>query len=133
MSKNSVKVVLVEDTVGTRTLYRDLLENHGYLAFDAENGEEGLTLINNVKPDLILLDLLLPRMNGFEVLKKIRDTESTKNIPVIIISALHSESAKQTALLLGANLYLVKESLSTAQILESVDSFLAARTHLRKK
>ncbi|HET9870014.1 MAG TPA: response regulator, partial [bacterium] len=86
MSKGTI--LIVEDQQGFRRIYRDVLENDGYQVLEAEDGEAGWEAARDKKPSLILLDLGLPKIDGFEVLKRIRADEGTKAIPVIIFSVL---------------------------------------------
>src|SRR5579863_3826471 len=77
-------ILIMEDQRGFRRVYRDVLEKDGYDVLEGTDGEEGWDIIINKKPDLVLLDLGLPLLDGFQVLEKIRRSEQTKHIPVII-------------------------------------------------
>src|SRR5277367_2343125 len=85
---NKGTILIMEDQKGFRKIYRDVLENEGYSVLEGTNGEEGWEIIITQKPDLVLLDLGLPILDGFQVLEKIRRSEQTKSIPVIIFSVL---------------------------------------------
>lgn len=82
MSKGTI--LLVEDQPGFRRIYHDVLANEGYEVLEAQDGEEGWNMAKERKPHLILLDLGLPKIDGYEVLKRIRADAGTRNIPVII-------------------------------------------------
>jgi len=124
-------ILLVEGRVGFRRIYHDILVNDGYEVLEAGDGEAGWELAKTKKPDLILLDLVLPKLHGFEVLKKIRADETTKEIPVIILSVLGEQKDIQKGLELGANDYTVKGFYSSREILRKIGALLA-RTDIKK-
>jgi two-component system phosphate regulon response regulator PhoB len=123
MSKG--KILIVEDEAGFRRIYKEVLETDGYTVVLAETGEQGLKSANKESPDLILLDLRLPTMHGFEVLQKLKEKEATKNIPVIIFSVMGEQDDIQEGLDLGAEDYAVKGFYSPREILKQVGSILA--------
>jgi len=102
-------------------IFKDLFESKGYHVLEAENGEKGWKLAQSVKPDLILLDLMLPKLHGFEVLKNIRNHHETQKILVIVLSALDEPAHKEKGLALGANGYLVKSQLSIKEIFRKIE------------
>ena len=120
-------ILLVEDKAGFRRIYHDILVNDGYEALEAEDGEAGWELAKTKKPDLILLDLVLPKLNGFEVLKRIRAHKQTKEIPVIILSVLGEQKDIQKGLELGANDYTVKGLYSSREILRKISAFCVSK------
>jgi len=120
-------ILLVEDKAGFRRIYHDILVNDGYEALEAEDGEAGWELAKEKKPDLILLDLVLPKLNGFEVLKRIRAHKQTKEIPVIILSVLGEQKDIQKGLELGANDYTVKGLYSSREILRKISAFCVSK------
>ena len=81
-------ILLIEDQAGFRKVYSDVLESNNYRVITAEDGEKGLQLAQAEKPDLILLDLILPKMPGMEVLQKVRADDAIKSIPIVILSVL---------------------------------------------
>jgi two-component system alkaline phosphatase synthesis response regulator PhoP len=108
-----LKVLLVEDDPMVVRMYQKKLTMDGYNVSLAFNGEEGLAAIAKDRPDIILLDIMMPKMNGFEVLNVLKNDESLKNIPVIVLTNMddrseHMEKIRQ----LGANDYLVKANTS---------------------
>lgn len=103
--KNSATLIVIEDEAQIRRFLRTMLTAEGYQVFDAETGKQGLTEAATRKPDLIILDLGLPDMDGVEVVKGIREWSS---VPVIILSARSQENDKISALDAGADDYLVK-------------------------
>lgn len=104
----SKKVLLVEDEKNVILGVRTCLDAVGYNVEIVEDGEEALNAVRREHPDLILLDLLLPKMDGFEVLKVLKRDESTSNIPIIVLTAKAEEEDRQRALDLGADNYMTK-------------------------
>ncbi len=104
----SKKVLLVEDEKNVILGVRTCLDAVGYDVEIVEDGEEALNSVNREHPDLILLDLLLPKVDGFEVLKTLKDKEETSKIPVIVLTAKAEEVDRQRAMDLGAESYMTK-------------------------
>jgi len=102
------KVLLVEDEKNVILGVRTCLDAVGYDVEIVEDGEEALNSVNREHPDLILLDLLLPKVDGFEVLKTLKDKEDTSKIPVIVLTAKAEEEDRQRAMDLGADNYMTK-------------------------
>jgi len=102
------KVLLVEDEKNVILGVRTCLDAVGYDVEIAEDGEEGLSAVRREHPDLILLDLLLPKLDGFEVLKVLKSDPETAKIPVIVLTAKAEEEDRQRALDLGADNYMTK-------------------------
>jgi two-component system chemotaxis response regulator CheY len=117
-------ILIVEDQRGFRRIYRDALESQGYTVLVAEDGEMGLDLVRLHKPSLILLDLGLPRMSGFEVLRKIREDVSLDKVRVVIFSVTGEEKDVEKALGMGANGYVLKGGHTPRQIIEVIQGLL---------
>lgn len=100
------KILIIEDESNIRELLRDNLEYEGFLILESENGEQGLEIAIKEKPDLIILDLMLPKMHGFDFLKIFRKND--KITPIIIVSAKSEEIDKIKGLDLGADDYITK-------------------------
>jgi DNA-binding response OmpR family regulator len=124
--KKSFSILLVEDEAGFRRTYSDLFTHYGHKVFEAADGEEGVQLARQQKPDLILLDLVMPKLDGFGVLTKLRGEASTKDLPIIVFSVLGEQNHIQRAIEMGANDYLIKGANSPAEVLGKVGQFLAA-------
>lgn len=123
------KIVLVEDDETlAEVLYSELAEA-GFEVFPAFDGIEGLKQIREKKPDLVLLDLILPGKHGFEVLEEVKKSPDTEKIPVIILSLLGEDEDIKKGLRLGANDYIVKSSHAIAEIVEKVKNFFAKESH----
>jgi len=105
-------------------MYATKLEMEGFKAMTALDGKEGLELVKKEKPDLILLDIILPKLDGFLVLKEIKKDPDVKNIPVLMLTNLGQESDVKKGKKLGADGYFVKANHSPAEIVEKVKQFL---------
>ncbi len=103
---NQKKILLVEDEKGIRNVLRDNLEYEGYSILEAEDGVKGLEIAKNENPDLIILDLMLPQMHGYDFIKQLKKTHTS--IPIIIVSAKSEEIDKIKGLDLGADDYITK-------------------------
>ena len=110
------KILIIEDESALQKTLGEVLSQQGYEVLPALNGEVGLKLAQSEKPDLILLDLVLPKIHGFDVLKKIKDNPETKEIPVIILTNLESMEDVKRAMELGATTYLVKANYSLEEL-----------------
>lgn len=102
------KVLIVDDEESMIAVLHRYVTNAGYDFITASNGQEALDKIQEEAPDLVLLDLIMPGINGFETCRRIRANEKTKKLPVIIITALHSEADSADAQACGASAFLVK-------------------------
>lgn len=119
---NSKTVLIIEDEPIFRINYRTVLVNQGFTVQEAYDGREGIQMLESLNPDVILLDLILPEINGYEVLKKIREVRP--DIPVIVFSVLATEPDKNRAYELGADDYVVKGMESPTTILEKIEAVL---------
>ena len=118
------KILFIEDEAALQKSLGDLLREKGFEVISAVDGETGLRLAKESFPDLILLDLILPRMHGLKLLKKLKEDENTKNIPVIILTNLENISDIEKAIEFGATTYLVKANYSLEEIAEKVKKAL---------
>jgi len=118
------KVLIVEDEAAFRNIFNDLLESDGYNVLTAEDGEAGWLMTRSELPDVVLLDLALPKLHGFEVLKNIRADADTKDIPVIILTVVGEQENIKKGLRLGATDYLVKGFYSPREILVKINEIL---------
>jgi len=118
------KIVVVEDQQVLATVYRNKFVAEGYQVEVASDGETGLALINATKPDLVVLDLMLPKLNGIEVLKSLRANQLFQTLPVIIFSNSSLPGMVEEAWNSGATMVLSKSSHSPKQIVESVRTAL---------
>jgi DNA-binding response OmpR family regulator len=119
----SKKILVIEDDKFLRKIIKRKLISENYEVVEALTGLEGLELARK-KVDLILLDLILPEMDGFEVLSKLKSDSETSNIPVIIISNLGEADQIEKGLKLGANDYMIKAHFTPGEIVERVGKLL---------
>lgn len=120
------KILVIEDETVMRESLEDVLANNDYEVKTACDGEEGIELIKSFSPDLILLDIILPKKDGFEVLQSLKsaDEENKINIPVILLTNISGMESVQKALDLGATTYLVKADYQLNEILEKIKETL---------
>lgn len=120
MADVKTKILVVEDDKFLRELLVKKLENEGYESFVAVDGSEALGKIKEATPHLVLLDLILPGIDGFEVLKKIREDQTTTKLPVIILSNLGQKEEIEKGFALGADDYLIKAHFTPGEIIEKI-------------
>ncbi len=121
MAKN---ILIVEDDDFFRELIKKKLVSEGFEVLEAPNGERGVEVIEEKKPDLILLDLLLPNIDGFEVLLKIKANKEVASIPVIILSNLGQPEDIERGLKLGAVDFLIKSQFDIDQVMDKIKTIL---------
>jgi DNA-binding response OmpR family regulator len=121
---SSPKILIIEDDPYVQRMYQRMFSFHKYRAEMASSGEEGLRSIKKEKPDLVLLDIILPKMNGLEVLKKIKKDSQTKNLPVLMLTNVGETETVEEATKLGAESYMVKADFSPAEVMEQVKKYL---------
>lgn len=119
------KILLVEDDDGLANVYQMRLEAEGFTIKRVPNGEDALAVAVAFKPDLILLDVMMPKVSGFDVLDILRNTPETANIKIIMLTALSQDSDKEKADKLGADDYLVKSQVVIADVVERVKHHLS--------
>lgn len=120
------KIAIVEDDAAISQMYRIKFEAEGYEVETAENGKLGLALIEEMKPDIVLLDLMMPEMNGDEMLEKLRTTSWGKDIKVIILTNMGESEAPDTIKELNVEAFILKANMTPRQVAELVKEKLAA-------
>lgn len=123
----AAKILIIEDDKFLRELIAKKLLREGYEVEEAVDGEEGLRKVKEVMPDLILLDLILPGIDGFGVLKNIKDDPKLSLIPVVILSNLGQRDEIEKGLSLGAVDFLIKAHFTPEEIIEKIRSVLAKK------
>ena len=118
------KILIIEDESALQKSLGDMLSRHGYEVVKALDGEIGLQLAKKDLPDLIILDLILPKMHGFEVLQAVKKDPKTKNIPVVILTNLDTVQDIEKALEEGASTYLVKSNYTLEEVLQKIKQIL---------
>lgn len=115
-----MKILIIDDEPGVLHIYGDKLTSEGLQATTASNGQEGLDKVKAEKPDLILLDVIMPKLNGLDVLKTLKQDSNTKDIPVILLTNLPAEMSAQKAKELGAADYLVKAEYDPSAVISVI-------------
>lgn len=123
-NSNKKKILIVEDEATLQKALGEIFLHEDYEVFSALDGARGLELAKSKKPDLILLDLILPKLDGFGVLNELKNKEETKNIPVIILTNLGETTDVQKAIELGATTYLVKSDYQLDEVVKKVEDIL---------
>lgn len=118
------RILLVEDDLGLATVYQQRLEAEGFDVKHVPNGEDALTAALDYKPELILLDVMMPKISGFDVLDILRSTPDTTNIKIVMLTALSQPKDKEKAQMLGADDYMVKSQVVIADVVERIKHHL---------
>jgi len=119
------RILLAEDDRFLRKAAEAQLRQHGFTVVAAVDGEEALRLARAERPDLVLLDLIMPKMQGFEVLKTLKQDPATADIPVIVLSNLGQDRDVQQAMELGAVAYYIKAHVSLHDLVKKIEAALA--------
>jgi DNA-binding response OmpR family regulator len=123
-TKHLKRILLVEDDTELANVYKMRLEAEGFNVRHVSNGEDALAAAVSFHPDLVLLDVMMPQVSGFDVLDILRNTPETTNLKIIMLTALSQESDKQRAESLGVDEYLVKSQVVIADVMERVKHHL---------
>jgi len=118
------KVLIAEDEKSIAQAYGEYLGTKGYIVSYAYDGEEALLKVKEVNPDIVLLDIVMPKLDGISVLQKLKEDESTKDIPVIILTNLESSKSAEEAFEAGSSQYLIKTNYSLEDVEQKVASAL---------
>jgi CheY-like chemotaxis protein len=121
------RILLVEDDHFLRKAAQASLKRHGYHVTTASDGEEALRLVRTEQPELILLDLIMPKVQGFEVLRALKADAETAHIPVIVLSNLGQDKDRDASLAAGAIAHVVKANISLEELVKTVDRALGGR------
>ena len=124
------KILLVEDDTALADVYQARLELEGLEVKQVNNGEDALSVALDFKPDLILLDAMMPKISGFDVLDILRNTAETKDIKIIMLTALSQPKVKERAENLGVDDYLVKSQVVIGDVVERVKHHLGIASNL---
>ena len=119
------KILIIEDDRFITKMYQTKLSLDGYTVETAENGAQGVEKIKSFSPDLVLLDIIMPEMDGFGVLEAIRDDDTINSTPVVVMSNLAQEDHLKRAKALGAKDYIVKSQLTPMDVVKKIKEVLA--------
>src|SRR5260370_3958647 len=122
----AAKIMLVEDDTNLSEIYQARLMAEGYVIVSAHDGEEALAMAAKEKPDLIIADVMMPKISGFEMLDILRNTAGLKDTKVIMLTALGQAEDKTRAQSLGADRYLVKSQVTLEDIVKNAQDLLAS-------
>lgn len=126
MADTKSKILLVEDDMGLATVYKARLEAEGFEVHHCDNGETALSDAIKYHPDLIILDVMMPKISGFDVLDILRNTPETTNIKVVMLTALSQPKDIEKAKTLGADDYLVKSQVVIADVIDRIKHHLGS-------
>lgn len=118
------KILFIDDESVLQKTFGDIIKEQGYDMVSALDGEIGFRLAKTEKPDLIMLDLVMPKQNGFETLKALKEDEDTQNIPVIVLTNLEDMKNVEKAIELGATTYLVKANYKLEEVVDKIKEAL---------
>lgn len=121
---NLGKILIIDDDQAIRELYETALKSIGYEVDTAVNGEEALTKTQGFKPDLLLLDIMMPEIHGLHVLDIIKATPEMSDVKIVVFTALSDEEAKKKADEFGADGYIVKSQMSMAEVINYLQQVL---------
>lgn len=124
MTSKKIKILLVEDDPFLLNMYATKFEIEDFQVVVAEDGDKGYKTAVKELPDIILLDVMLPKMNGFEVLEKIKSEQATKDIPVILLTNLSQKNEIDRAMNLGAVDYLIKAHFMPSEVVDKIKKIL---------
>jgi two-component system phosphate regulon response regulator PhoB len=119
------KILLVEDDEGLASVYQTRLEAEGFTIKRVPNGEDALAMAVEFHPDLVLLDAMMPKISGFDVLDILRNTPETAKVKIIMLTALSQDGDRQRAQSLGVDEYLVKSQVVIADVVDRIKHHLA--------
>lgn len=118
------KILIIEDDLVFQQTLREFLQAEGFEIISAVDGEEGVKLAREKSPDLVLLDIILPKKNGYEVIAELKKEPATKNIPIVLLTNLGGMRDVEKALELGATTYLVKSDYKLEEVAGKIKEIL---------
>lgn len=121
------KILIIEDDKNLQPMYIDKFSQVGFEVFSCPEAKEGFELAKKIKPDLVLLDILLPKEDGIYFLKTLREDEDTSQIPVVVFSNLDNPYIREKAMKLGISDYLIKTDFTPKEIVDKINRYLKNR------
>lgn len=128
MAESLKSILLADDDITLREMYAERLKAEGFTVETAQDGEDALQKATELLPNAILLDVMMPKMNGLDVLKKLKEQDATKNIPIIILTALIQDREKMESITRGADDYIVKSEAMPGDVIAKVHAVLEKGT-----
>ncbi|HEX7119790.1 MAG TPA: response regulator [Longimicrobiales bacterium] len=123
MMEPTKKILIVEDNEDNLMVYRTILEHVGYGVLEARDGEEGIARASESHPDLILMDISIPKIDGWEATRRLKEAEGTRDIPIIALTAHALEEDREKALSVGCDGYLAKP-VEPRRVVEEVERYV---------
>ena len=117
-------ILIVEDSIISRTLLKNILESAGYRVKATVDGVDAFTSLKMDEYDLVVSDVEMPRMNGFDLVLKIRDDKKMADLPVVLVTGLESREHRERGIEVGANAYIVKRSFDQSNLLEVIQKLI---------
>lgn len=133
MKQHNKIILLVEDEAPFQEIYRDILESEGYDIIVQDTGEGALEWLEYNTPDLVLLDIILPKISGIDVLTRMRQNAATQNTPVVVYSVIDDQAQIDNAMKLGANDFMIKGQTAAYDVLAKVNELLGAAPVVSKE
>lgn len=124
MTDTFKSILLVDDDLTLREMYTERLKAEGFTVETAKDGEEALAKASDLKPNIILLDIMMPKINGLDVLRKLKQSPDTENIPVIVLTALIQDREKMESITRGADDYIVKSEMMPGDVIGKIKNLL---------
>ena len=124
MSDKKIKVLLVEDDAMIVEMYKTRMESEGWEVFTTDLGSEAIKIAQSKKPDIVLLDIILPEVDGFAIIKDLKSESSTKKIPVLMLTNLGQESDQNKGKEIGVDGYFIKSQHTPADVMIKIQSLI---------
>lgn len=125
------KILLVDDDLTLNQMYQERLEMEGYNVLSAKDGQQAIELAKIEKPDIVLLDIMMPGIDGFQVLDELKRDPDTMMIPVVVVTALIQETVKIKGKQMGASDYVIKSETTPAQLVAKIKEYLTSKQPLK--
>ena len=124
MAEPMTSILLVDDDLTLREMYAERLKADGFVVEMAKDGEEALQKVESLLPAIILLDIMMPKINGLDVLKKLKEKDETKKIPVLVLTALIQDKDRMESVTRGADGYIVKSETMPGEVIQKIKDVL---------
>lgn len=127
MAEEYKSILLVDDDLTLREMYLERLKAEGFVVETAQDGQEAVAKARDTRPNLILLDIMMPKLNGLDVLKQLKAEKETSDIPVIVLTALIQDRERAQAIELGASDYIVKSETMPGEVIQKIHAVLESK------